>query len=166
MPAILINNYTKNYWLQQHHCFHWENFLALQIHEDAQSVKHKKRVKSVKKCIISNSLDGTEYSVPSKGSKSSDNDILMITIIKQSLYRSRQALSFPGGWGSQISRQSAFEGGKVVSHMHRPLLPRQEIFLVFISVGDCGGTVVKVLCYNSEGRWFDPSWCHWNFSLT
>jgi hypothetical protein len=28
------------------------------------------------------------------------------------------------------------------------------------------GTVVKMLCYNSEGRWFDPSWCHWNFSLT
>jgi hypothetical protein len=29
-----------------------------------------------------------------------------------------------------------------------------------------GGTVVKELCYKSEGRWFDPSWCHWNFSLT
>jgi hypothetical protein len=29
-----------------------------------------------------------------------------------------------------------------------------------------GGTVVKVLCYNSEGRWFDSRWCHWNFSLT
>ena len=27
------------------------------------------------------------------------------------------------------------------------------------------GTVVKVLCYKSEGRWLDPSWCHWNFSL-
>jgi len=26
--------------------------------------------------------------------------------------------------------------------------------------------VVKVLCYKSEGRWFDPGWCHWNFSLT
>ena len=26
--------------------------------------------------------------------------------------------------------------------------------------------MVKVLCYKSEGRWFDPSWCHWNFSLT
>ena len=26
--------------------------------------------------------------------------------------------------------------------------------------GDRGGTVVKVLCYKSEGRWFDPSWCH------
>jgi len=21
-----------------------------------------------------------------------------------------------------------------------------------------------VLCYKSDGRWFDPSWCHWNFS--
>jgi hypothetical protein len=29
-----------------------------------------------------------------------------------------------------------------------------------------GSTVVKVLCYESEDRWFDPSWCHWNFSLT
>jgi len=25
--------------------------------------------------------------------------------------------------------------------------------------------VVKVLCYKSEGRWFDSRWCHWNFSL-
>ena len=33
-------------------------------------------------------------------------------------------------------------------------------------VGDRGGAVVKVLCYKSEGRWFDPRWCHWNFSLT
>ena len=32
--------------------------------------------------------------------------------------------------------------------------------------GDRGGTVVKVLRYKSEGRWFDPSWCPWNFSLT
>jgi len=31
--------------------------------------------------------------------------------------------------------------------------------------GDRGGTVVKVLCYESEGRWFDSSWCYWNFSL-
>ena len=28
------------------------------------------------------------------------------------------------------------------------------------------GTVVKALCYKSEGRWFDPRWFHWNFSLT
>ena len=29
-----------------------------------------------------------------------------------------------------------------------------------------GGTVVKVPCYKSEGRWFDPRCFHWNFSLT
>ena len=34
------------------------------------------------------------------------------------------------------------------------------------SFGDRDSTVVKVLCYKSEGRWFDPSWCHWNFLLT
>jgi len=32
-----------------------------------------------------------------------------------------------------------------------------------VTRGDRGGTV---LCYKSEGRWFDPSWCLWNFSLT
>ena len=31
-----------------------------------------------------------------------------------------------------------------------------------ILIRDRGSTVVKVLCYKSEGRWFD----HWNFSLT
>ena len=35
-----------------------------------------------------------------------------------------------------------------------------------VDIGDCGSTVVKVLCYKSEGRWFDPRWCQWNFSLT
>jgi hypothetical protein len=29
-----------------------------------------------------------------------------------------------------------------------------------------GGTVVKVLCYKLEGRWFDSRWFHWNFPLT
>ena len=28
---------------------------------------------------------------------------------------------------------------------------------------DRGSAVVKVLCYKSEGRWFEPSWCHWIF---
>ena len=29
--------------------------------------------------------------------------------------------------------------------------------------GNRGSTAVKVLCYKSEGRWFDPSWCQWIF---
>jgi len=31
---------------------------------------------------------------------------------------------------------------------------------------DRGGIVVKVLCYKSEGRWFDSRWCQLNLSLT
>jgi hypothetical protein len=29
--------------------------------------------------------------------------------------------------------------------------------------GDRGSTVVKVLCYKSEGHWFDSRWCQWIF---
>jgi len=32
--------------------------------------------------------------------------------------------------------------------------------------GDRGSTVVKALCYKSEGRCFDSRWCHWNFLLS
>ena len=35
---------------------------------------------------------------------------------------------------------------------------KTDIHFAYISLWDCGGTVVKVL--------FDSRWCHWNFSLT
>jgi len=59
----------------------------------------------------------------------------------------------------------------VTSGAAEQLLASAGIYLIDLDtlqklVGDRGGTVIKVLCYKSEGRCFDPNWCHWNFSLT
>ena len=53
--------------------------------------------------------------------------------VKESRYRPEQALMFPGGWGSQISSQSAHVDGKVASPTHRPpLAPRNYSWYSFL----------------------------------
>jgi len=47
--------------------------------------------------------------------------------VKQSLYTTGQALRVPRVSDSHISWQSEHEGGKVVSHSHRPPLPPGNI---------------------------------------
>jgi hypothetical protein len=49
--------------------------------------------------------------------------------VKPSHYRPWQDLRVPAGWGSQILRQSAHEGSKVVSATHWPPLPPYSFLL-------------------------------------
>jgi hypothetical protein len=47
-----------------------------------------------------------------------------------------------------------------------PVAPIITGITLDFTVGDRGSTVVKVLRYKSEGRWFDSRWCQWIFPLT
>jgi len=62
--------------------------------------------------------------------------------------------------------------GNIAAHRCQQMVPLRyragfiscnwEVVLNFmrsptVLMGDRGGTVAKVLCYKSEGRWFDPS---------
>ena len=56
--------------------------------------------------------------------------------------------------------------GGAISTFGAEKMPLLRLIQLTYRSGDRGSAVVKVLCYKSEGRWFDSRWCHWNFSLT
>jgi len=60
-------------------------------------------------------------------------------------------------------------GGSPTSPTAAAAAAGKQIFrcsLFFFIMGNRGSPVLMALCYKSEGRWFDPGWCHLNFSLT
>jgi len=81
---------------------------------------------------------------------------LQLLMVKLSHYRPGQSLGVPGGWGSNISRQSAHGGGKVVSRTHQLPLPPVNILVPICVRGWVNPWAIVWL----EGL------CRWKISMT
>ena len=64
------------------------------------------------------------------------------------------ACSTYGGWGAYRNFVGREQGR---NHLEVPDVRVRIILQWIFRNWDRGGTVVKVLCYKSEDRWFDPS---------
>jgi len=68
---------------------------------------------------------------------------------------------------NEVQRNKCLKSGKDFYTHPVYEIQRKRTYLVLKTstenTGARGNTVVKVLCYKSEGRWFDPSWWQWIF---
>jgi hypothetical protein len=86
------------------------------------------------------------------------NHVLCLGIkkVKLSRYRPGQALRVPRGWGSRISRQSAHEGGNVVSPTQPAVFtPRKDSWYSFLLEAE-----------STPGPQCDRKDCHWKIPVT
>jgi len=79
---------------------------------------------------------------------------------KRSSTDSAAAPAAAADWFQQDSKRYKLGGQLFFTPSQRIKFCPRFLLCLVLWRGDRGGTVVRVLCYKSEGRWFDPSWCH------
>ena len=94
------------------------------------------------------------------------NNIRLFASIETTVVADISILIRPGFKGVQV-RTFMRNRREVLYRMYLQIAAKYCIcfyfFKVLICYADCGGPVVKVLCYKPEGCWFDPRWCYWKF---